>query len=51
MFPEEEAATSITVPELQRDAGVVEVIDGEVLIVAIIAVLVGVVHPELVASI
>lgn len=44
MFPAEATAPSVTVPASQRDAGVVEVIDGIAFMVAIIAVLEGVVH-------
>lgn len=50
IVPAEAIAPSVAVPESQRDAGVVEVIVGEMLIVAIIAVLVGDVHPDAVAS-
>lgn len=48
--PDEAVAPSVTVPESQRDAGVVEVMDGEALTVAVIAVLVGVVQPDAIAS-
>lgn len=48
--PAEAVAPSVTVPESQRDSGVVEVIVGVVFMVAVIAVLVGVVQPEAVAS-
>lgn len=50
IVPAEAVAPSVTVPESQRDAGVVEFIDGKMLIVAITAVLVGVVQPEAMAS-
>ena len=50
IVPAEATASSVTLPESQRFAGAVEVIDGGVFIVAMIAVLVGVVHPEAVAS-
>lgn len=50
IVPEEAVAPRVTEPVSQRDLGVVEVIVGEELIVAIIAVLVGVVHPDAVAS-
>ena len=50
IVPAEATAPSVTLPESQRDAGAVEVIVGEMLIVAIIAVLAGVVHPVAVAS-
>ena len=50
IVPAEAVAPRVTVPESQREAGVVEVIVGGMLTVAIIAVLVGVVHPDAVAS-
>ena len=50
IVPAEATAPSVTEPDSQRFAGAVEVIDGGVFIVAMIAVLVGVVHPEAVAS-
>ena len=50
IVPAEALAPSVTVPESQRDAGVVEVMVGDVFMVAVIAVLVGVVQPEAKAS-
>lgn len=50
IVPDEATAPSVTVPESQPDAGVVEVIDGEIYTVAIIAVLVVVVQLDAVAS-
>ena len=50
IVPVEATAPSVTLPESQRDAGAVEVIVGGVFIVAIIAVLAGVVHPAIDAS-
>ena len=50
IVPVEAVAASVTVPASQRDAGVVEVIIGGMWIVAIIAVLVGVVQLGVVAS-
>ena len=50
IVPAEATAPNVTVPVSQREAGVVEVIDGEILTVAMIAVLFGVVHPDAVAS-
>lgn len=51
IVPVEAVAPSVTEPESQRDAGVVEVIVGDMLTVAVITVLVGVVQPDAVASI
>ena len=50
IVPAEATAPSVTLPESQRDAGTVEVIVGEIFTVAVIAVLVGVVQPEDIAS-
>lgn len=50
IVPAEAVAPSVAIPESQRNAGVVAVIVGETLIVAVIGVLVGVVHPDAVAS-
>lgn len=50
IVPAEALAPSVTVPESQRDSGVVEVMVGVVFIVAVIGVLVGVVQPDAVAS-
>lgn len=50
IVPAEAPAPSVTVPESQRELGIVEVIVGLAFIVAVIVVLVGVVHPEAVAS-
>lgn len=50
IVPAEATAPNVTEPESQRDVGVVEVIVGVMLIVAKTAVLVGVVHPDKVAS-
>ena len=50
IVPVEGIAPNVTDPEPQRDADRIEVIVGGMLIVAIIAVLVGVVHPAAVAS-
>lgn len=50
IVPLEALASSVTVPASQRDAGDVEVIVGIVFMVAVIAVLVGVVQPEATAS-
>lgn len=50
IVPAEAVAPNVTEPESQRDVGAVEVMAGEIVIVAIIAVLVGVVHPDSVAS-
>ena len=50
IIPPEAVAPNVIEPELQRAAGMVEVIEGEILIVAIIAVLVGVAHPDIEAS-
>ena len=50
IVPAEAMAPNVTAPVSQLDPGIVEVMDGEILIVAIIAVLVVVVHPEAVAS-
>jgi hypothetical protein len=51
IVPAEAVAPNVTEPESQRFAGVVEVIVGVIFTVAVTAVLVGVVHPEAVASI
>ena len=50
MFPAEATAPRVTVPVSDREAGVVEVMDGEILTVAVSATLVGVTHPDAVAS-
>ncbi len=50
IMPAEATAPNVIAPVSQLDPGIVEVMDGEILIVAIIAVLVVVVHPEAVAS-
>ena len=50
MVPPEATAPRVTVPVSQREAGAVEVIDGVIFTVAIMEVLVGVVHPDAVAS-
>lgn len=50
IVPAEATAPNVTEPESQRFAGVVEVIVGGKLTVAVIAVLVAVVHPDVVAS-
>ena len=50
IVPPEAVAPNVTEPESQRDAGVVDVIDGEMFTVAITDVLVGVVQPDSVAS-
>lgn len=50
IVPADAFAPNVTEPESQREAVVVAVIVGETLIVAVIAVLVGVVHPDAVAS-
>jgi hypothetical protein len=46
----EATAPNVTIPESQRFPGVVEVIVGDIVTVAITVVLVDVVHPEAVAS-
>lgn len=50
IVPVEATAPNVTVPESQRFAGVVAVIFREILTFAVIAVLVGVVHPDVVVS-
>ena len=50
IVPAEAVAPSVTVPVSQREAGDIEVIDGDVLTVAVIAVLVGVVHEDVATS-
>lgn len=50
IVPDEAEATRVTVPGPQRVAGMVEIIDGVTLIVAIIAVLAAVVQVFIVAS-
>lgn len=51
IVPAEAVAPSVAVPESQRNAGAVEVIDGVVFMVAVIGILVGIVHPDELASI
>lgn len=48
--PAEAVAPIVTVPESQREPGVVEVIAGELLTVAITAIFVGLVQPFAIAS-
>ena len=50
IVPAEATAPNVSVPISQRDAGVIAVIDGGILMVAVIAVLFGVVHPVAIAS-
>lgn len=50
IVPAEVVAPNVAEPESQRKAGFVAIIEGETLTVAITAVLVGVAHPDAVAS-